>query len=237
MKRQLIPTGFFLGLLLLRLPTLGQDAAVTNAAADVPASAATRAAAAAEQQGVDEKFKQLAADIATLSAANQLLLEKVAVLKDDLEKVRADQTRFAAGAVGREDLKSLAQRIEEVDKKRQEDRDAISDEIKKSAERLEKLLTNAAVPASRPPRSPGAGVGPAPARPPRAGLVPVAEDSYTYTVQSGDRIRTIVRACNDEFISKGMKTITTQQAMDANPGVDWSNLKIGQKIVIPHPPK
>ncbi len=32
-----------------------------------------------------------------------------------------------------------------------------------------------------------------------------------------------------------MKTISLKQAMEANPGVDWNRLKVGQKIVIPRP--
>ena len=44
---------------------------------------------------------------------------------------------------GRDDLKPLALKIEEVDKRRQEDKEAISEEIKKLAAHLEKLLTAA----------------------------------------------------------------------------------------------
>jgi hypothetical protein len=33
-----------------------------------------------------------------------------------------------------------------------------------------------------------------------------------------------------------MKLITLKQAEDANPTVNWTHLKVGQQIVIPHPP-
>jgi len=225
MKRPLILPGLFLGLSLLRLPALGQDAAVTNAAADTATNAASKAAAVAEQQGVDEKFKQLAADIETLRAANQLVLDKLSALKEDLQQIRADQARLAASAVGREDLKPLAQKIEEVDKKRQEDKETISEEIKKSAARLETLLTNAAEAASKPP-----------VKPPVTGVAAAAENGFRYTMKEGDYLDAIVAAYNAEFQKKGMKTISVQQAKDANPGiVDWNRVKIGQKIVIPHP--
>lgn len=229
MKRPLILPGLFLGLSLLRLPALGQDAAVPTAAvptaaADAATNPASKAAAVAEQQGVDEKFKQLAADIETLRAANQLLLDKLSALKDDLQQIRSDQARLAASAVSREDLRPLAQRIEEVDKKRQEDKEAISEEIKKSAARLETLLTNAAEAAARPP-----------VKPPVTGVAAGAENGFRYSVKEGDFLDAIVAAYNAEFQKKGMKTISVQQAKDANPGVDWNRLKIGQKIVIPHP--
>jgi septal ring factor EnvC (AmiA/AmiB activator) len=123
MKSEHIFAGVFLGLTLLTLPAFGQDATATNAA--------TSAAAIAEKQGLDEKFKQMAADIDSLRTANQLLQDKISALKDELQQSRAEQTRLAAAGVSREDLKPLAQRIEEVDKKRQEDREANSDDFKK----------------------------------------------------------------------------------------------------------
>jgi hypothetical protein len=175
---------------------------------------------------MEEKYKQLAADIETLRAANQLLLDKLSALKDDLQQIRADQARLAANTAGREDLKPLAQRIEEVDKKRQEDKDAISEEIKKSAAHLESVFASAAEAAARPP-----------VKAPAATAPPAAEDGYIYTVQAPFSLRAIVKAYNDKFISKGMKTITNQQVIDANPGLDWRHLKVGQQIVIPHPPE
>jgi hypothetical protein len=231
MKHEHFLAGVFLGLSLLGLPALGQDTAATNTAADAATDTATnaalRAAAVAEQQGMDEKFKQVAADIDSLRAANQLLLDKLSALNDDLRLIRAEQARLAAGAVGRDDLRPLAQRIEEVDKKRQEDKDAISEEIKKSFARVETLLTNAADVPSRPPVR-GASVG--------AGPSAVA-NGFSYTIKEGDTLEAIVAAYNAEFKRKGMKTITLKQAMEVNPGVDWTRLKISQKIVIPRPPE
>jgi cell division protein FtsB len=220
MKHEHIPACFFLSLSLFGLPVLGQDAAAPRAVA----TPAATAAAVAEQQGMDEKFKQLAADMDTLRAANQLLLEKVSALKDELAQVRAEQARLAAGAVSRDDLKSLALKIEEVDKKRQEDKDAISQQISNTTARLLPLLTTAADP---PPRSP--------VHPPVPAPPPPATDGVTYTIKDGDRPRDIVTAYNNDLKKKGMKTITLQQVMDANPSVDWRRLKIGQKIVIPIP--
>jgi hypothetical protein len=224
MKHELIPACIFLSLSLLRLPALGQDAAAPRPAV----TPAGTAAAVAEQQGMDEKFKQLAADIDTLRAANQLLLEKISALKDDLTQIRAEQARLAAGAASRDDLKPLALKIDAVDKKRQEDKDAISEKIESTTARLEKLLTPAVDPTPRtPPHPSGPGAPPAPP--------PAATDAVSYTIKDGDRPRDIVAAYNNDLKKKGMKTITLQQVMDANPGVDWKRLKIGQKIVIPIP--
>ncbi len=215
MKIERLLAAVFLGLSLVRLPASGQDAAATNAAA------------VAEKQGVDEKFKQLAADIQSLRDANQLLLEKVSSLKDDLQQIRAEQSRLAAAALGRDDLKPLAQRIEEVDKRRQDDKDAISEQLKTSEARLQKLFASAADTSARTP-TPPAGPGATPA-------APGTPDGFSHTIKEHETFMDILKAFNDEFKSKGMKTITLDQLEHANPGVDPKKLKIGQNIAIPHP--
>jgi LysM repeat protein len=63
------------------------------------------------------------------------------------------------------------------------------------------------------------------------------QNGVTYTIKSGDTLQAIVAAYNEVFKSKGMKTITLKQAMDANPNVDWNRLIVRQKIVIPNPPE
>jgi dsDNA-specific endonuclease/ATPase MutS2 len=216
MKFEPVLAGLFLGLTLLTLPALGQDAAATNAAAT--------AAAIAEKQGVDEKFKQMASDIENLRTANQLLQGKLSGIKEDLQQIRAEQTRLAAAGVSREDLKPLAQRIEEVDKKRQDDKDAISEEIKKSEGRLLKLLSSPSDPSAKPPASP-----------PSTGAPTATADGYIYTIKDGDRLLDILKAYNETFKSKGMKTITYTKLKQANPDVDPNNLRVGQRIVIPRP--
>jgi LysM repeat protein len=221
MKLELSRAWILLSISVLCLPLSAQDAAAPRP----PANPAATAAAVAEQQGFDEKFKQLAADLETLRAANQLLQTKLSALQEELDKVRSDQTRQSSGSLSRDDLKPLTQKIDEVDKRRLEDKDAILENIKNTTERLEKLLTNPADPAPKPPIR-----GSAPPSP------PAAPEGVTYTVKDGDRLTAIVAAYNTVFISKHFKTITPQQVKDANPTVDWSRLKIGQKIVIPCPP-
>jgi hypothetical protein len=226
MKSSLILPGLFLGLSLLRLPALGQTAAPTNGVTSLPPTAASRAAAVAEQQGVDEKFKQMAADIETLRTANQLLLEKLSVLREELQHLRAEQARLAAGAISRDDLKPLAQSITEVDKRRQEDKDTITEQIKKMEPRLEALVASAIEAAVK-----------SPAKTPAASNPPAAEKPYIHIVLDGETLEAIRVAYNKEFKTNGMKTVTLQQCRDANPGVDCDHLKVGQKVVIPHPPE
>ena len=228
MKFVPLMAGTFFGLSILGLPLLGQDASAATNAEPTANPAAATAAAIADQQATDEKLKRLTADIENLRAANQAILDKLSGLKDDLQQIRADQARLAASAVAREDLRPLAQRIEEVDKKREEDKRLISDEFKKTAATLEKLLTTTAEPTPIPPAKP-----PHPADASR----PI-EGGVTYTIKDGDRLTDILAAYNDDLKNKGVKKrISQKQAMEANPDVDWNHLKIGQKIIIPVPPE
>ena len=222
MKLELSRACILLSLSFLCLPLSAQDAASPRPTAN-PAAAA---AAVAEQQNIDEKFKQLGADLETLRSANQLLQTKLSALQEELDKVRSEQTRQSSGALSRDDLKPLAQKIEEVDKKRIEDKDAILENIKNTTDRLEKLLTNASDSAPKPPVH-NASVPPPP---------PTATNGFSYTIQAGDILPAIVAAYNRDFKSRGIKTITPRQVEDANPGVNWSRLQVGQKIVIPRPP-
>ena len=72
---------------------------------------------------------------------------------------------------------------------------------------------------------PGRNAPPAPTVPSGA-----PERGYEYTIQANDHPTTI----SAKLAKQGFK-ITARQITDANPGVNWSKLKIGQKIFIPAP--
>jgi nucleoid-associated protein YgaU len=121
--------------------------------------------------------------------------------------------------------KVFIEKIAEVDKKREEDRLAISEEIHKSFGGLEKKLDSSGTSArSSSPKTP-----------------PVTEKSpvgsgFSYTIQEGDSLSAILKAYNADFKSKGWKTITFKQTKEANPSIeDWNRLRVGQKIIIPQP--
>jgi LysM repeat protein len=223
MKFEPVSACIFLSLTFLCLPVPGQNPTPPRGTT----SPAVVAAAVAEQQGIDEKFKQMAADLEALRAANQLLAGKVSALTEELQQVRAEEARLAGSAISRDDLKPLAQKIDEVDKKRIEDKDAISEEIKNTTTNLLRQLAPPVDPSLRTSRG-----TPPPVPPP---VPPAATDGFSYTIKEGDFLVAIVTAYNNDFKSKGVKTISVQQVKEVNPGVDWNRLKVGQKIVIPRP--
>jgi TolA-binding protein len=213
MKRAFIL--FVIPTFLLRLPVTAQNAAST------PASTA---AAIAAKEDADERYKRLAADLQAVQSDNEALHAKITALEEEIQTLRAAQARSADNSGVQDELKRLADTIQEVDKKRQEDKEAISEEIRKSIAGLERSLGSVPTP-----------VHPSGPKPPSSAESPASGKGYLYTIHDGDRLDLIVNAYNADFKSKGMKTITVRQAKEANPNVDWNRLRVGQKIVIPRP--
>ena len=125
--------------------------------------------------------------------------------------------------VNQDDLKKLAAQVQEIDRKRQEDNVRILKEL----ERLGKALgapqpirkTTPTAPTTTPAGNPG----------PAAGS---PQKGYDYNVRSGDTLSAIAKAYRDQGIK-----VTTDQILKANPGLNSSDMKIGQKIFIPAPPQ
>lgn len=216
MKKIFILAG--LGLSLLQLPVTAQDTAAT-------------AAAIAAKQAADERYQRMASDLQAVQSDNQALHAKIDALEQQIQTLRDAQARPVDNSAVMEAINTLAKKLQEEDQKRLQDKDAISEEIRKSIATLEKTLGSggggvATVPTreSSPTKSTATSETPA-----------AAVNGYSYTIQEGDRLEAIIRAYNADYKSKGLKPITLRQAMEANPKVDWTRLRVGQKIVIPRP--
>jgi LysM repeat protein len=210
MKRAFIL--FVIPILLMRLPVMAQDNAST-------------AAAIAAREAADERYKRLAADLQAVQSDNEAMHAKITAMEQEIQTLRDTQAHAGDNSGIQDQLKKLAETIQEVDKKRLADKDAISEEIRKSIGELEKSVGGASPPAHVP--------GPKPV--PTQDNSPSSDKGYSYTIKDGDTLGEIVRAYNKDYKSKGVKTITIKQAKEANPEVDWNRLKVGQKIVIPRP--
>ncbi|HEX4119313.1 MAG TPA: LysM peptidoglycan-binding domain-containing protein [Verrucomicrobiae bacterium] len=197
------------------------------AGAQDTAPASSPAAQIAAKQGAEERYERMAADIQALQAANDALQAKLTAVQQQLQDLRSQQSQSTANFSTPEDLKHLAEKIEEVDRKREEDKQAIAEDIRKSIDELKHALAENPSPTRFSAPKPIA----ADDAPANAGN----EKGFVYKVQEGDSLSAIVHAYNADFKSKGMKTISLKQAMEANPSVDWNRLRVGQKIVIPQP--
>jgi predicted RNase H-like nuclease (RuvC/YqgF family) len=202
----------------------GQDTDTNGNAS--PSPGATAAAAMAAKQGADERYERVAADVQALQAANEDLQNKITGLEEEIRKLREEEAQQGDVATVRDDVKHLADKIEEVDRKRADDKAAITEEVRTSIAGLEKALATGGSPPAR-----AATPRPAANTEPPANV----ENGFVYTVQTGDSLSAIIKAYNTDFKSKGLKVITIRQAREANPNVDWNRLRVGQKIVIPRP--
>ncbi len=199
-------------LLALQLPIFAQNAST--------------AAAAADRQDAEERYKRMSADVEALQAANASLQHKINALEERLSKISEDQAKANSNSSVHDDMKLLRDKIQEVDKKRESDKQMISDEIKKSIADIEKAVLKAG--SSRP----------APVikdKPTTTADAPATTDGFPHTVQDGETLSAIVQAFNRKFQSEGMKKISMKKVQDANPSVNWNRLQVGQKIVIPAP--
>ena len=184
------------------------------------------------QDEKQDEIKRLSTDVESLIAANAAMQKKISELSDALRHARDEAKgldKSSSIASINDDLKRLADKIQEVDKKRQADKELILEQLDK----IEKFLKNSGGP-GRAGKNISVQESTNSSSAKEAGKVP--EKGFEYVVQKNDMLSAIVKEYNAEFKKKGMKTITTQQVVDANPGLNPSKLRYGQKIFIPLPP-
>ncbi len=178
--------------------------------------------AIAEKQEAEERYKTLSARLDSLEEAMQSHQQRMKALAEELRAMREDLSRQAQNntlnAATQKRLENLAEKIEEVDRKRMADNEkviaTITAEIKRAL--------------SERPSGGTRGNPPPPSTTPKGGNEP----GYEYTVQANDNPYVIA----SKLAKRDIK-VTSKQIMDANPGVNWNKLKIGQKIFIPEPKK
>ena len=148
-------------LVLTGWPAAGQDAAapaptslpaVTSTGSAPTGTAASNAAAIAAKEAADERFQRLATDLQAVQSDSETLHAKLTSVEQEIQTLR-DATARAADNSGiqaiQEELKRLAEKIQEVDKKRMEDKDAIAEQIQKAFAKF--ATTNRQQSRARPP--------------------------------------------------------------------------------------
>ncbi len=181
----------------------------------------------ADEATMQADIDQLKGSIEALAASNADLQKRLVEAYREIRDLREDLAKAAAKS-SVEDLKeqnrTLASKIEEVDKKRLNDASVVQDQL----ERIAKLVASAPItPAPRP--APVEPKKTTPSTPPPSG------EMYTYTIVAGDTLSAVVEAWNKEFKVQGMKTVSMKKVLDANPGLDPKRLLVGKKIFIPVP--
>jgi len=173
--------------------------------------------ARAQDAGTQQQIDKLGGQLQDALAAQELQGKRLDALEKQIsdlaDKVNTPAVNNSASA---DDLKALAKQVQEIDKKRQDDRDLILKEI----EKLGKV--SGGTPAGHKPKvtteTPAGGDNP-PA---------VPQKGYDYTIAPGDTVSAIAKA----YRAQGVK-VTTAQIIAANPKLNPNALVAGKKIFIP----
>ena len=177
--------------------------------------AAARAQDAATQQQID----QINGRLQDLQDAQAVQAKRITALEKEISELRDKSSQpGATDTANADDLKKLADQVQEIDKKRQADRELILKEIGK----LGKVGGSSSGRKSTPSVTTNTATG---------GSSPGGkENGYEYKVAAGDTLSIIAKAYRDQGIK-----MTADQILKANPGLDPKSLKVGQKIFIPAP--
>lgn len=168
---------------------------------------------------VQERLQRLNGLVEDLLAAQSMLQKRLAALNDEVHAVREEGAR-AGDKLGdrfasRDEVRRLAESLREIDRKREEDKRLILEEIKKLAQ------TPIVVPARETPR-----VAPKEKEP----VPDVPAKGYKYVIKPGDTISAIAQA----YAQSGVK-VTVDDILKANPNLKPSRLSVGHEVFIPDP--
>jgi LysM repeat protein len=180
----------------------------------MPAAPAPAPAPEVSSQELQEDYKSLAGKIQDLIDAKDAQDKHIQDLEKEISDLRDQASKPTGNFVSQDDFKKA---LDDIDKQRQADKEVILKAIKEVGATGKTSVTVR----SHPPKNDG---GDAPAAP--KGDEPV----YTYEIKSGDTLSVIRQAYKEQGIK-----VTVQQILDANPGLDPTKLRIGQKISIPVP--
>jgi LysM repeat protein len=175
------------------------------------------AAARAQDDATQQQINELNGRIQNLTDSQGVQAKRITALEKDISELRDKSNGSGANS---DELQKLANQVQEIDKKRQEDRELILKEIGKLGK----------VGGSTPGRKSTPGVT---TNTPTGGSTTGGkENGYEYKVAEHDTLSIIAKAYRDQGIK-----VTSEQILKANPGLDPKSLKVGQKIFIPTPAK
>ena len=175
------------------------------------------AAARAQDDATQQQINKLNGQIQDALDAQAVQAKRITELEKEISDLR---DKSGGSSVAQGDLQKLADQVQEIDKKRQADRELILKEI----EKLGKAGSSPAVRRSTPTVT----TNPPPSNASAGGR----ENGYEYSIQRNDTLSIIVKAYREQGIK-----VTTDQILKANPGLNPNSLKVGQKIFIPAPAK
>lgn len=165
----------------------------------------------------EARFRSIVAKIDDILGIQATLQRRINDLAAELAALREEQSRITTQTVRPDDLKKLADKIREIDQKREEDKRLILEELRKLAQ----------TPLPEPkPRKEDSKPSPEPSQTQPS----IPQKGYEYVVKEGDTISAIVEAYRQNGVN-----VTVDMVLKANPNVKPKSLRVGQKLFIPDP--
>jgi LysM repeat protein len=171
----------------------------------------------AEDAATQQQLDKLSGQVQDLLDAQAQQGKRLDAMEKEIGDLREKiSTPAVNDSASRDDLKKLAEQVQEIDKKRQDDNEHVSQTL----EKLGKLVAGAPVKNKSTPSAPKqTGDTTAPSFP---------QTGHSYEVQPGDSLGAIIKAYRDH----GVK-VTKAQIIAANPKMNPEVLIPKQKIFIP----
>jgi septal ring factor EnvC (AmiA/AmiB activator) len=166
----------------------------------------------AEREDARERERRLSAKIEDLESTILAYNQQFQKLENELHRLQGEVARLREGSRDSASKADIVEQIKAVDRARLADQENVMKEFARL--RTELLGTLA-----KPPKPNSGSPTPAPK---------VSEKGLEYVIREGDTLAALVVTLNKQ----GVK-VTQKQVEQANPGVNWNKLRIGQKIFIP----
>lgn len=200
----------FSALCLLPLtPTLrAQDAGSPNAAAAI-----------ASRQEAEENYNSLKGHIEDILAAQAAQAKEIQQLRRDIDDLRQQVSKPTGNYASQDDLKQLADSVQEIDKKRAADKELILKEMEKLGHIVAEPLPTHGSRHAADVSDTATTSTPTPA---------ADQEGYYYIIKKNDTLSMVAQAYREQGIK-----VTSTQIAEANPNVNPAKLRVGQKIFIP----
>ena len=170
--------------------------------------------AVAEREDAHERYKRMSAKVEDLENTIQTYNQQFQKMEAEIHRLQGELAKLRDGSRDSSGKNDIVEQIKAVDRARIADQENVMKEFARLRKELLGTLTK--------PSKPG------PGSPSQSPTPQASEKGLEYAVREGDTLNKLVVALNKQ----GVK-VTQKQVEQANPGVNWTKLKIGQKIFIP----
>lgn len=174
----------------------------------------------AQDAAVDERINKLAGQIQDLTDSREAMRKDLDAVAKEVRDLRDQVGKPNDTYATQDDVKRLTAKLEEIDKKRQDDQQLILDKIAELGKTLSS--NNGRHTTMLPPAD-------VPANPDHATAGATTDKGYYYEIKSGDTVGAIAKAYREQMHLK----VSTDDILKANPGLDPRKMPVGKKIFIP----